>query len=158
VTLNNKEIDPAFMIGMTVDVVAAYLSNNPARAFDVPELIAATHAALAGLGMPAAAPEPEKQLPAVAIKKSVSDDYLISLEDGKRYKSLKRHLSGKGLSPDQYRAKWGLPLSYPMVAPSYAKQRSELARSMGLGRKAVATEAAPVPAAAPAKRGRPRKA
>jgi predicted transcriptional regulator len=157
VTLNNQEIDPAFMIGMTVDVVMAYLSNNPARASDVPELIAATHAALAGLGIPAAAPEPAKQLPAVPIKKSVSDDYLISLEDGKRYKSLRRHLGSKGLTPDEYRQKWGLPLSYPMVAPSYAKQRSELAHAMGLGRRGAEPAPESEPVAAPAKRGRPKK-
>jgi predicted transcriptional regulator len=79
-------------------------------------------------------------VPPVSIKKSVTPDYLISLEDGRQYKSLKRHLSGRGLTPDEYRAKWGLPRQYPMVAPNYAAQRSELAKSLGLGRK---REAAP---------------
>jgi predicted transcriptional regulator len=81
--------------------------------------------------------EEEKPKPAVPIKKSITPDYLISLEDGRRYKSLKRHLGGRGLTPDQYREKWGLASDYPMVAPNYAKQRSDLAKSMGLGRKAA---------------------
>jgi predicted transcriptional regulator len=144
---------------MTVDVVSAYVSNNSVNAGNLGQLIAETHAALLGLGKPAAS-EPEEFVPAIPVKKSITPDYLISLEDGKRYKSLKRHLSGKGLTPDQYRTKWGLPSTYPMVAPNYAKQRSELARTMGLGRKR--TEPAPEPEPAPApiavKRGRPKKA
>jgi predicted transcriptional regulator len=92
------------------------------------------HAALENLGKPVQK-EPEKPTPPVPIKKSITPDYLISLEDGKRYKSLKRHLAGRGLTPEQYREKWGLPWDYPMVAPTYSAQRSELARSLGLGRK-----------------------
>jgi predicted transcriptional regulator len=153
---SNDNVDPSALVEMTVDLVSSYVANNSVNARDLPELIATVHASMSSLGVPAPAPEPEKQLPAISIKKSMTDDYLISLEDGKRYKSLKRHLSGKGLSPDQYRQKWGLPSTYPMVAPAYAKQRSELARSMGLGRKRVEPE--PVPAPVPAKRGRPKKA
>jgi predicted transcriptional regulator len=87
--------------------------------------------------VPAPAPEAEKPVPAVAIKKSVTPDYIISLEDGRQYKSLKRHLSGRGLTPAEYRTKWGLPHDYPMVAPNYAAQRSEMAKAIGLGRKRV---------------------
>ncbi len=78
-------------------------------------------------------PEPDKLVPPVSIKKSITDEYLVSMEDGKHYRSLKRHLSVRGMTPDEYRAKWGLPRDYPMVAPAYAKARSELAKSFGLG-------------------------
>ena len=111
------------------------------------------HASIAGLSTPAAAQEPEKPVPPVSIKKSITPDYLISLEDGKRYKSLKRHLSGRGLTPDEYRAKWGLQRDYPMVVPNYAAQRSELAKSMGLGRK----RAEPVAEVKPGAVARPRR-
>ena len=106
---------------------------------DLPGLIASVYGALNGLGQasePAPA-VPEKLVPPVSIKKSVTDDYLISLEDGKQYQSLKRHLAKRGLTPDEYRAKWSLPADYPMVAPGYARKRSDLARSIGLGRKAT---------------------
>lgn len=131
---------------LTADVVSAFVSNNAVNSAALPEIIASVHAALTALHLPAPAPEAERPVPAVPVKKSITADYLISLEDGRRYKSLKRHLGGRGLSPDQYRAKWGLPSDYPMVAPNYAKQRSELARSMGLGRK---REPEPVPVTAP---------
>ena len=99
-------------------------------------LISTVHASLVGLGKaPEAAPEPAKLVPPVSIKKSVTDDYLISLEDGKQYQSLKRHLAGRGLTPAQYREKWGLPHDYPMVAPVYARKRSELAKGIWLGRQ-----------------------
>lgn len=108
-----------------------------------------------------AEPAPEPQEPAVPIKKSVTPDYIISLENGQKFKSLKRHLMNSyGMTPDEYRAKWGLPRDYPMVAPNYAKSRSELAKTMGLGRKAAAgvEEQAPVventPAETPKRRGR----
>jgi predicted transcriptional regulator len=114
------------------------------------------------LGAPTAPVEAEKRAPAVPIKKSVTDDYLISLEDGRHYKALKRHLRGLGITPAEYRAKWGLPHDYPMVAPGYTKHRSELAKRLGLGRKATASEpvveAEPVEASAPTKRGRAKKA
>jgi predicted transcriptional regulator len=139
----NPETTPASnnLIELTADVVSAYVGNNSVSSSALPEIIASVYGALTALTAPAPAPEAEKPVPAVPIKKSVTPDYLISLEDGRRYKSLRRHLGGRGLSPDQYRAKWGLSHDYPMVAPNYAKQRSELAKSMGLGRKR--TEAAP---------------
>jgi predicted transcriptional regulator len=132
---------------LTAELVASYVSNNSVHVNDLPNLISSVHAALSGLGQPKA-PEPEKLNPPVSIRKSIGDDYVISMEDGRRYKSLKRHLSGRGLTPQQYRQKWGLPPDYPMVAPAYARQRSELAKALGLGRK---REEAPAPAP---KRGR----
>src|SRR5918997_3513109 len=117
---------------LTAEVVSAYVANNSLRPADIPDLIASVHRALQGLSAPPQA-EPEKREPPVPIKKSITPDFLISLEDGRRYKSLRRHLSGRGLTPEQYREKWGLPSNYPMVAPNYAKQRSELARAIGLG-------------------------
>jgi predicted transcriptional regulator len=116
----------------TADVVSAYVSHNSVRTADLPDLIASVHWALQGLKAPQQA-EPEKREPPVSIKKSITPDFLISMEDGRRYKSMKRHLTGRGLTPEQYREKWGLPRDYPMVAPNYAKQRSELARASGLG-------------------------
>lgn len=148
--------DSSALVEMTVDVLSAYVSNNTVSVGDLPQLIALVHSAVGSLGGAAPVPEPEKQLPAVSIKKSITDDYLISLEDGRHYKSLKRHLGVRGISPDQYRTKWGLPSNYPMVAPGYAKQRSELAKSLGLGRKRIELE--PMPEPAPAKRGRTKKA
>ncbi len=121
---------------LTAEIVAAYVSRNPVSPSDLPTLIASTYAALQGLSQPAPEPQPELK-PAVSIKKSVTPDYIISLEDGRQYKSLKRHLSTRGLTPEQYRAKWGLPADYPMVAASYAAKRSELAKTLGLGRKRV---------------------
>ncbi|MDX8499142.1 MucR family transcriptional regulator [Mesorhizobium sp. VK4C] len=123
------------LIELTAEVVSAYVSNNPVPVNDLPGLIDQVHAALKGtIGGPVAKPEELK--PAVPIRKSVTPDYIISLEDGKQFKSLKRHLSTHyGLTPDEYRAKWGLPADYPMVAPNYAAARSALAKTMGLGRK-----------------------
>jgi len=141
------------LIELTADVVAAYVSNNPVPACDLPALIADVHLALGRARAPAAEPVPELK-PAVNPKKSVFPDYLVSLEDGKQYKALKRHLTRIGLTPAEYRAKWGLPNDYPMVAPNYAAVRSALAKSIGLGRK----KAGPVPTPAPNKRGRAAKA
>jgi len=118
--------------GLTADVVSAYVSNNPVPRADIAELIANVHRAIASLSQPQAVAKP---VPPVDPKKTIKPDYIVSLEDGKRYKSLKRHLSRFGLTPDEYRSKWDLPRDYPMVAPSYAAARSELAKSMGLGRK-----------------------
>ncbi|GLS17840.1 MucR family transcriptional regulator [Labrys miyagiensis] len=121
---------------IAADVVAAYVANNSVSSADLPRLIAEVHAALARIEKGEISQEVEaaKPVPAVPIKKSVTPDFLISLEDGKKYKSLKRHLSSSyGMTPEDYRAKWGLPADYPMVAPNYAKQRSELAKTMGLG-------------------------
>lgn len=124
------------LIELTADVVAAYVSNNPVPVGELPNLIADVHSALGRVGsIPEAAPA-DKQKPAVNPKKSVHDDYIICLEDGKKFKSLKRHLmTHYSLTPEQYREKWGLDANYPMVAPNYAAARSQLAKKMGLGRK-----------------------
>ncbi|CAM5761694.1 MucR family transcriptional regulator [Labrys miyagiensis] len=124
---------------LTADIVSAYVSNNSVPASGLAQLIADTHQALDRLTRPqAAAVEPARPEPAVPVKKSITPDFLISLEDGKKYKSLKRHLSSQyGMSPAEYRQKWGLPDDYPMVAPNYARQRSELAKTMGLGKAGV---------------------
>jgi predicted transcriptional regulator len=146
-------------VELTADVISAYVARNSVSASALPDIISSVHAALTALSAPAPAPEAAKPVPAVPIKKSVTPDYLISLEDGRRYKSLKRHLRGRGLTPAEYRTKWGLPADYPMVAPNYAATRSELAKSMGLGRKRVDTAVQPVQGAkAPAKPRRGPKA
>lgn len=121
------------LLAQTVQIVASYVSNNTVALSDLPRLIEQTHAALrAQQGRPAA--DPDRPRPAVPVKRSVTDDYIVCLEDGKRLKMLKRHLkSAYGLSPEQYREKWGLPPDYPMVAPNYARRRSVLAREIGLG-------------------------
>jgi predicted transcriptional regulator len=141
--------DNAELLTLTADIAAAYVSNNTVQASDVPSVIQTIYRALAGVNSAAAAPAPEPQKPAVPIKKSITPDFLISLEDGKKYKSLKRHLRTQyNMSPEDYRAKWGLPKDYPMVAPNYAASRSALAKSMGLGRGGAAKSAAK-PAAKP---------
>ena len=128
--------DNEMLIELTADVVAAYVSNNPVPAAELPTLIAEIHAALGRVGTVVEAAPVERQKPAVNPKRSVQDDYIICLEDGKRFKSLKRHLmTHYGLTPDQYREKWNLEAGYPMVAPNYAAARSQLAKTMGLGRK-----------------------
>ena len=124
-------------LGLAAEVVAAYVSNNPVPSSDLPDLILAVHSSLARLGSEPehAVPQVEAKAPAVPIRKSVTPDYLICLEDGKRFKSMRRHLRLLGLTPEQYREKWKLPSDYPMVAPNYAAQRSALARKIGLGQK-----------------------
>ena len=130
------------LLTLTADIAAAYVSNNNVQAADVPAVIQTIYRALASIGTTAAAPSPEPQKPAVPIKKSITPDFLISLEDGKKYKSLKRHLRTQyNMSPEDYRAKWGLAKDYPMVAPNYAASRSALAKSMGLGRGGAAKPA-----------------
>ena len=130
------DTDPTVLVEITSEVVSAYMAQNHVPPAEIPALIASVHATFAGLNKPSATdPEPEKPTPAVPVKKSVTDEHLISLEDGKRYRSLKRHLAVRGLTPAEYRAKWGLPADYPMVAPAYARQRSELAKGMGLGQQ-----------------------
>jgi predicted transcriptional regulator len=122
------------LIEMTADIVSAYVGANTVAAADLPSLIHSVHGALAGVSAPASAAAPAAKEPAVSIRRSIGEDYLICLEDGRKFKSLKRHLRSKyNLSPDEYRSKWGLPKDYPMVAPSYAKARSALAKQMGLG-------------------------
>ena len=126
--------DKSEIIEMTTDIVSAYVGNNSIGAADLPGLIQSVHRALTEVTSGADAVEAEPQEPAVSIKKSITPDFLICLEDGRKFKSLKRHLRTKyDLSPDEYRSKWGLPKDYPMVAPNYAKARSELAKQMGLG-------------------------
>ena len=123
-------------VELTANIVSAYLSNNPTQASEIPNLISQVHAALLRVssGRNEAPAEPAK--PAVSLKKSVNADYLVCLEDGKRFKSLKRHLRTQySMTPEQYREKWGLPPDYPMVAPNYAVARSALAKKMGLGQQ-----------------------
>jgi predicted transcriptional regulator len=146
-------------VELTADIVSAYVANNAIGAQDLPVLIASVHSAIRMLGAAPAPAEADTPVPAVPIKKSITPDHLISLEDGRRYKSLKRHLTGRGMTPAQYRAKWGLPHDYPMVAPAYAKQRSELAIALGLGqqRRNRPPAASAADAGAPAKRGRAKK-
>lgn len=128
------------LVMTTASLVAAYVQRNAVPAAELPGLIASVHGALAGLGR-AAEPAAEPLTPPVPIRKTVTPDAIISLEDGKPYRTLKRHLAGRGLTPEAYKRKWNLPADYPMVAENYAAQRSALAKSHGLGRarlKAVA--------------------
>ena len=126
------------LVELSADIVSAYVSNNVVSPADLPRLIADVHGALRGL-RGAEAPAPVEDLkPAVPVRKSVAPDYIICLEDGKKFKSLKRHLrTHYNLSPEEYREKWGLPADYPMVAPNYSATRSKLAKDNGLGRKAA---------------------
>ena len=128
----------AEIIVLTSQIVSAYVSKNSLQASDLPALISSVYQSLKSLDQPQAAVEAAVDLkPAVPVKKSVTPEYIICLEDGKKLKMLKRHLSSSyGMTPDEYRAKWGLPADYPMVAPNYAKARSEMAVKIGLGRKA----------------------
>jgi len=144
------------VVELTVSIVSAYVANNSVPVTGLPEVIASVHAALEKLGRLQAIPEPVTLTPPVSIKKSVTPEYLISLEDGRHYKTLKRHLRVRGLTPAEYRQKWNLPGDYPMVAPDYAAKRSQLAKSSGLGRKADGSAAKPKKE--PGKRGRPRNA
>ena len=122
------------LVELTADIVSAYVSNNTVVPADIPSIIAEIHQALQRASSTAAVPAREDLKPAVAIKRSVNDDYIVCLEDGKKFKSLKRHLrTHYNLSPEEYREKWNLPHDYPMVAPNYAKARSQLAKKMGLG-------------------------
>ncbi|HZH51837.1 MAG TPA: MucR family transcriptional regulator [Microvirga sp.] len=157
-----KSVD---FVELTADIVSSYVTHNSVQSSDLAGLIAAVHTALQGLTAPKPA-EAERPQPAVPIRKSVTPDFLISLEDGKPYKTLKRHLAKLGLTPDEYREKWGLPRDYPMVAANYALRRSELAKGLGLGQsrkqaaaaKASSGEAVSAPAEAPkAKRRAPAK-
>ena len=126
------------MIEMTNQVVAAYLSNNTVASNQIAEVINSVHGALISVADGGAEPEPEPLKPAVSIKKSITPDYIVCLEDGKQLKMLKRHLrTTYDMTPDEYRAKWGLSADYPMVAPNYAKQRSEFAKKIGLGRQST---------------------
>lgn len=122
-------------------LVAAYVTHNHVAAADLPALLGTVHRALAGLGLPAVEPQPEVEKPSPAeIRRSITDDYLTSFIDGGRYKTLRRHLGNHGLTPEGYRARYGLPVDYPMTAPAYSARRSAVAKAIGLGR--------PVPQAA----------
>lgn len=133
------DIDAPAIVGLTAEIVAAYVSNNRLPAAGLPELIANVSISVRNLS--AASPQPEPApVPAVNPKKSVFPDHIVCLEDGKKFKSMKRHLSVLGLTPDEYRAKWNLGPSYPMVAPNYAAERSSLAKKAGLGRVAAAAK------------------
>ncbi|MCJ2101499.1 MucR family transcriptional regulator [Methylobacterium sp. E-046] len=160
-TIEAQAID---YVELTADIVSAYVSNNSVRPADIAELIASTHTALTGLGQSVAngTPAVEKPTPA-QIRKSITPDALISFIDGKPYKTLKRHLTGNGLTIDEYRQRFGLPRDYPTTAASYSAQRSELAKSLGLGnqrRKAAPKAADPAETVSkkPKRAGRPRKA
>lgn len=125
------------LLGITAEIVAAHASNNSVAVGDLPRIIREVHRTLAGLGSVSAVPDTvEAKPPAVPVKRSVTPDYIVCLEDGKKMKMLKRHLrTAYGMTPDQYRAKWGLAADYPMVAPNYAAKRSALAKGFGLGRR-----------------------
>ena len=130
---------------LVADIVGAYVSNNKVAVSELPGIISQVHSALQRTTAGAEAPQQEAQQPAIAVRRSVNQDYIVCLEDGKRFKSLKRHLrTDHDMTPQEYRAKWGLKPDYPMVAPNYAASRSELAKKMGLGRKpAEAAETQP---------------
>ena len=132
----NDQTGGADLIDLAADIVSAYVSNNTVAVSDLPSLIADVHRALSNTHSGVQEPEPEPLKPAVNPKKSVFPDYIICLEDGKKFKSLKRHLrTHYDLSPEEYREKWGLSADYPMVAPNYAAARSALAKKMGLGQQ-----------------------
>jgi predicted transcriptional regulator len=127
------------LLKLVSEIVASYVSNNPVPVSELPAMIRSVHATLGGLTGSGSHEGVTSQKPSVSIKKSITPEYLICLEDGKRLKMLKRYLRSRyGLSPDQYRTKWGLPADYPMVASNYAAQRSEFAKKIGLGRSAPA--------------------
>lgn len=145
------------LLSLTADIVAAHVANNRVATNEVSDLIAQVHSALSGLGTPKVTEEPALQ-PAVAVRSSVKHDFIVCLEDGKKLKMLKRYLrTNYDMTPDQYRAKWGLPRDYPMVAPAYAEQRRGLAKQIGLGRK-KADEEVDVVEKAPVRRPRKVKA
>jgi predicted transcriptional regulator len=122
-------------VELAAEIVAAFVSNNPLPKGELPALIHAVHSAVERLAAEpeSAPPQVEAKAPAVPIRRSITPDFLICLDDGKRFKSLRRHLAGLGQTPEQYREKWNLPFDYPMVAPNYAAQRSALAKQIGLG-------------------------
>lgn len=124
------------LVELTAGIVSAYVSNNPVVANDLAGIIGHVHEALSKASVKGVVPEREELKPAVPVKKSLTDEYIICLEDGKKFKSLKRHLrTHYNISPEEYREKWGLPHDYPMVAPNYAAARSQLAKKMGLGQR-----------------------
>jgi predicted transcriptional regulator len=149
------------VLALTADIASSFVSGNKVSTADLPSLVRQIHDALTSVAAGKSKPEPENLLPAVPIKNSVKPDYIVCLEDGRKFKSLKRHLkSAFDMTPEQYRAKWGLKHDYPMVAPAYAAKRSELAKSMGLGnlrQKAKVASPATKASKAAGKKGRARK-
>lgn len=130
----SEQVSPAELLKLTADIVAAHVSNNKLPANDLPQLVAQVRASLADTGGSTSAQQ--RPSPAVPIKKSVTADYIVCLEDGMKLKMLKRHLkTSYDLTPGQYRERWGLAADYPMVAPNYAKKRSQLAKKIGLGKR-----------------------
>ncbi len=129
------------LIALTTDIVSAYVSNNRLPPSELPELIQSVSEAMRTLGQPEVEEE-TPLVPAVNPKRSVFPDYIVCLEDGKKFKSMKRHLTAHGMTPQQYRAKWGLPADYPMTAPNYSAARSVMAKDIGLGQKATAQKPA----------------
>jgi predicted transcriptional regulator len=147
-----SRVGPVDLLDQTTRIVAAYLTNNPLAISELPAVLQVVHASLAGLGQPAEPEAPAQRVPAVPIRKSVTPDYLVCLEDGKKLKMLKRHLrTSYDLTPEEYRARWNLPADYPMVARTYAERRSQFAKAIGLGRRRPA-ELEPKPA--PVTKGR----
>jgi predicted transcriptional regulator len=133
--MNGNEDAEDTLLTLTADIVAAHVSNNSVAVNDLPQLIQNVHSALTGISGSRAAPEARPE-PKVSIRASIKPDYIVCLEDGKKQKTLKRHLmTNHGMTPDEYRQKWGLAADYPMVAPNYAEQRRTLAKSIGLGTK-----------------------
>jgi len=159
VTTSNAE--PSKSIELAAEIVAAFVANNSLPISELPALIHSVHASLEKLagGPETSAPLVEKTEPAVSIRKSITPYLFVCLDDGKKFKSLRRHLATLGMTPDECRAKWSLPSDYPMVAPNYAAVRSEMAKRIGLGQmRKNAAAAKKASAAAPSKRGRPAKA
>ena len=133
---NQTRVSNGEILKMAVEIVSAYVSNNDVNSTQVPELINTIYSSLHNLNGSISVNETETLKPAVSVRRSINPDYIICLEDGKKLKMLKRHLRASyGITPDEYRAKWGLPADYPMVAPNYAEQRSNFAKKIGLGRK-----------------------
>ena len=144
--------ETAETVALATDIIAAFVSNNKVAATELPGVIQQVYKALDDVANGAKPQEASAPLtPAVPVKKSITPDHLISLEDGQKYKSLKRHLSTRGMTPDEYRSKWGLPRDYPMVAANYSAQRSQLAKALGLGQggRTAAPEPEPAPPPAP---------
>ena len=132
----SEQMEHDNFIQLTAEIVSAYVSNNPVPAADMPGLINQVHSALLRVSGGHAEVQPEPLKPAVSVKKSITPEYIVCLEDGKKFKSLKRHLRTQyNMTPEQYREKWALPADYPMVAPNYAAARSQLAKQMGLGQQ-----------------------
>ncbi|MEM9706942.1 MAG: MucR family transcriptional regulator [Pseudomonadota bacterium] len=154
----DNDVDFGETLSLTTDIISAFVSNNKTDAAEIPALIQEVHDTLRALAAGSTA-NAGNQEPAVPIAKSVTPDYIICLEDGKQLKMLKRYLRTQyDLSPEDYRRKWGLPAEYPLVAPKYAKKRSQYAKAIGLGRGVGAKKKATPTKQAPGKRGRPRKA